>query len=160
MNAMVVAEPVAGTEAGLRVALTFLSVWATQKWWRLTLGTTREGAEALVQEAAPDATPYELLPNAAQRASAVEAWESEGARRIRWLWDTQIARLMAFTASTAILAVIGSMWWPVAIFVLWLVPCVPLFRVSQLNDQRAQALAALASRSAELARKIRTPGPD
>ena len=158
MNAMVSADPTAGAEAGFRVALACLSVWAAWKWWRLTLATTRSSSEALVQATAPNVTPYELLPNAAQRASAVEAWESERASSIRRLWDMQIARLLAFTASTAVLAVIGSAWWPVGIFVLWLVPCAPLLRIGQLGDQRAQALAALASRSAELARNIKTPG--
>ncbi len=158
MSGVLPAGSLAYVELGLRLAFVLVAIWAIFRWLAVTRETARESSEALVRAAAPDVTPYELLPNAGQREEAVRAWEVERARRAGWIWDAQIARMLALCAALAALGAAGAASWPAFVWVpVGLASFAPLYKISQLRDQQAQALRALASRRDELIGNINTP---
>ena len=128
------------------------------RWLRLTLDLTRANSEALVRADPPDVTPYDLLPTAQQRITAVQHWETDYAHCIGRLWDAQVARMLALAGALAALAVCVSLSWPTFVWLLLgLFSLLPLSKITQLRDQRTQALAALASRRDLLIAKINDP---
>jgi len=80
------------------------------------------------------------------------------AERIGWLWDLHASRLSLTASALAALAVVGSFalpwffWLPLGVLSL-----LTLWRIGQLRDQRAQALAAIARRRDELIAIIKRP---
>jgi Flp pilus assembly protein TadB len=145
-------------QIAVRIALAVLAVWAGARGLRMAGEVTRANAESLVRAAGPGVTRYDELANTEQRISAIEDWESLHAQRIGWLWDLHASRLSLTAAALAALAVAGSfvspwfLWVPIGVLSL-----APLWRLGQLRDQRAQALAQLARRRDELAGLVKHP---